>query len=156
MGEPEGVSRELSGNDWHQGCSLAPFQAFCLTGDCLISFLGASDFPMDQTSLLGSWVQPVLRDVPSPSHGVHVFIPRALAGAKSFLTLPACPVTSGNSRVWQLTISSQTGELTAAPNRVTQVCTSLGTGCSPPTLQRPICTTNQTTLPTTLQPLCTV
>lgn len=28
----------------------------------------------------------------------------------------ACPVTSGNSRVWQPTISSQTGELTAAPN----------------------------------------
>lgn len=71
---------------------------------------------MDQTSLLGSWVQPVLRDMPSPSHGVHVSIPTALADAKTFLTLPDCPVTSGNSRVWQTIVSSQTGELTAAPN----------------------------------------
>lgn len=71
---------------------------------------------MDQTSLLGSWVQPVLTDMPSPSHGVHVSIPAALADAKTFLTLPDCPVTSGNSRVWQPTISSQTGELTPAPN----------------------------------------
>lgn len=63
-----------------------------------------------------SWVQPVLRDMPSPSHGAHVYIPTALADAKSLLTLPDYPVTSGNSRVWQPTISWQTGELTAAPN----------------------------------------
>lgn len=144
-----------SGKDRHRSCSLAPSQAFCLPGDCLLSFLGASDFLMDQTSLLGSWVQPVCRDMPSPSHGVHVSIPTALADAKTFLTLPVLsPLVTAvfGSRPFPHRLVSSRLLQTCG----TGLCTSLGTGCSPPTLQRPICTTNQTSLPTTLQPLCTV
>lgn len=106
VGEPEGVSREPSGKDRNRGCSLAPSPAFC----CFHFWV----------PLISSWIKHpclgALRDVPSPSHGVHVSIPTALADAKSFLTVPDCPVTSVNSRVWQPTISSQTAELTAAPN----------------------------------------
>lgn len=61
---------------------------------------------------------------PSLSRRAYISIPAALSDAKLFLTLPNCPVTFGNSRAWQPTISSQTAELTAAPNLCQRSCSS--------------------------------
>lgn len=91
-----------------------------------------------------SWIKHpflgVLRDMPSPSHGVPVSIPMALAGARPLLTLPDCPVTSGNSLLSPLgaaTSGSQTFPHTLVSSGLLQTPvpgagTSLGTACCHP------------------------
>lgn len=53
---------------------------------------------------------------PSPSCRACSSSPADFSDAKSFLTLPDYPVSFGNSRVWQPTISLQTSEVSAASN----------------------------------------
>lgn len=106
-------------------------------------------------SCLGAGCSQCSETRPSPSCHVCASVPAAFSDAKSFLTLTNCPVTFGNSRVWQPTISSQTGELTTASNPCQR--TSLGTDRSSPTLQRPyLLHKAKINLPVTLQPPCSL
>lgn len=123
--------------------------SFPCAGGRLLSFLGTCNVLMHGTSLPGSWAQPVLTDTAEPIPRCARLHPSGF-DAKSFLTSPDWLVTFGNSHVWQPTISSQTGELTAASNLCQRSLRShLGTGCPSPTLQRP-CLHNTTTRSTCL------
>jgi len=115
------------------------------TGSRLCSFWVPLVSSQEKHPCLGAGCSQRAEARPSPSRGTHVSIPAALPDAKSSLALPNCPVTFASSRVWQPTISSQTGELTAASNLCQSSTHVTGEqAVLHPRYKGPICTAKQT------------
>lgn len=157
VGEPEGVSKEPSESQGRIGTKAAPrLPPKFLSAWRLLAFIsGCLWFPHGPNIPAWELGAASAQRHAKPIPWCACFHPSSFGWCQTVAHV-ACPVTSGNSRVWQRPFPRRLVSSRLRQTRVTGVGTSLGTGCSPPTLQRPICTTNQTTLPATLQPLCTV